>query len=72
MSTERWSVDEGKRIEAPKVDAFLADVAEVCRRHGMSISHEDGHGSFIVTDFDEGNLDWLGGASVKLGPPAES
>jgi ribulose-5-phosphate 4-epimerase/fuculose-1-phosphate aldolase len=49
----------GEHGEAPDVDAFLAEVVEVCRRHGMSISHEDAHGAFEVVDFDEGCAEWL-------------
>ena len=45
---------------------FLEEIGEVCRKHGYSIGHEDGHGAFIVRPFDEGYLEWLGHAIVKL------
>jgi hypothetical protein len=51
------------------VDAFLAEVIEVCRKHGMSISHEDGWGAFQVRNFSESDADWLKEATDKTEPP---
>lgn len=67
--SERWIDELGDRGEAPEVDAFIADVIAVCRRHGMSIGHEDGHGAFKIEDFDDSNSQWLGEAfdARKLG-----
>lgn len=46
--------------ELPAVDAFLEEINEVCRKHGMSISHEDTHGAFIIDRLDdERDLEWL-------------
>ena len=53
--TERWIDEIGGRGEAPDVDAFIRDVVDVCKRHGMSIGHEDGHGAFKIEDFDDLN-----------------
>lgn len=39
--------------------AFLSDVEALMRKHNVSISHEDGHGAFILDDFEESNLEWL-------------
>ena len=39
--------------------AFLADLEALMRKHNVSVSHQDGHGAFILEDFDEGNLAWL-------------
>jgi len=49
------------------VDAFLAEVIEVCRKHGMSISHEDGWGAFEVRNFNESDAEWLKEATDKTG-----
>jgi len=46
-------------VSNPKVEAFLNEVVEVCKRHGLSIGHEDGHGAFRVEDYDETNTEWL-------------
>lgn len=72
---KRWDVDtEGRklrtdreknlRVAMPDVDAFLEEVIEVCLKHGMSISHEDGHGAFIVENAKETNFAWLRAAAV--------
>ena len=45
--------------DSPAVDAFLSDLVEVYRRHGMSLAHEDGHGAFIVEPLSEANINWL-------------
>jgi len=59
-----WDLKARKNIKPPdNMTAFLNDINEVCKKHGMSISHEDGHGSFIITKYDEENIKWLFGAS---------
>jgi len=45
---ERWNSYLQKQADNPAIDAFLADVVAVCKRHGMVLHHEDGHGSFEV------------------------
>jgi len=55
----RWSKRVGGEIDTPKVDEFLKDIEEVCQRHSMTISHEDGHGAFIIEPFNEDNIKWL-------------
>lgn len=62
-ATKNYStvVREGKRVEVPEIDVFLAEIAEVCKKHDMSIGHEDGHGAFIIgrlADHDG----WIDGA----------
>jgi hypothetical protein len=47
------------RRESPDVDKFLEEVLLVCRKHGMTISHEDSGGAFKVEGPSEFNLDWL-------------
>lgn len=62
---KRWSDLEGKYIESENVDKFLEDVIDVCKKHGLSISHEDQHGGFEVEAISDVNLNWLMGASDK-------
>lgn len=54
---KRWS-DQGE-IENPKIDAFLEEIMEVCKRHGLAISHEDAHGGFEIVPLEQGDLPWL-------------
>ncbi len=44
---------------SPRARAFLEELVEVSRRHGLSLGHEDGHGAFLVEDLKERNLEWL-------------
>lgn len=64
---KRWNSNKREHVENPKVDAFLAEVWEICRKHGMSIGHEDGHGSFIIQPLDAKNQQWLFEAADETG-----
>ena len=56
---KRWKTTEDRDVENEKIDAFLAEVIEVSKKHGLSIGHEDSHGGFLVHKFSQGNADWL-------------
>lgn len=56
---KRWINRLMDDAEVPAIDAFLADVEAVCRKHGFSLSHEDGQGAFEVEEFRESNIEWL-------------
>lgn len=47
-----------------RIDAFLAEIVEVCRKHGLSLSHEDRHGCFEVERLDDDFIEWLNDARV--------
>lgn len=54
------------KSETPdEVKAFLLEVAEVSNRHGLSISHEDIAGTFLIEKYDRRNIKWLCSASYK-------
>ncbi len=38
---------------------FLQELKLLCMKHGKSLGHEDSHGSFIVEEYYEDNVDWL-------------
>jgi hypothetical protein len=59
LPVKRWDVVKNENVENPKIDAFLDEVIAVCRKHGLSITHEDGHGSFEVSPFKEDYAEWL-------------
>jgi len=50
----------------PEVEAFLTDIFAVCRKHQLSIAHEDGHGAFLIEEFKEYNLEWLDEAALNI------
>lgn len=58
-ATKRWHPASGKHIENPAIDAFLAEVITVCKKHNMSLSHEDYHGAFEVKPYDASCSAWL-------------
>lgn len=60
----RWKngkmLEGGRRVENPKIDAFLAEIEEVCKKHGFHISHEDGQGAFEIVNYEVGS--WIDAA----------
>ena len=55
-----------RNVKSPKVDAFLFEIAEVCKKYQLSLSHEDRHGGFIIEKYNDCNLEWLTGASINF------
>ena len=51
----------------PNHDAFLDEIEAVCKKHGLSISHQDFQGAFIIEPFDPRNMEWLRQADHKPG-----
>jgi hypothetical protein len=64
---KRWNTTQHAEVESAKVDAFLADVLEVCKKHGLSISHEDGHGAFEIVAYNDYYVEWLSNAHDATG-----
>jgi len=44
------------------VTFFIKEVQDICRKYQISISHEDGHGLFILTDYNDLYIDYLNDA----------
>jgi hypothetical protein len=42
-----------------RVQEFLEAVIALSKSRGLSISHEDGHGGFLVAEYDESLSRWL-------------
>ena len=61
-----WNQKLHKNVPSIQVDMFLAEIEATCRKHNLSISHEDGHGSFIIEPLDEGHITWLKDAATTL------
>ncbi len=59
VQIKRHRVGKFEPVENKKVDAFLKEIIEVCKKRGFSLSHEDTHGAFIVEEYDEDNIQWL-------------
>ncbi len=51
----------------PRAAEFVYHYTRLCRRFGLSLSHEDGHGSFIITNRTlQENIDWVSHALVQI------
>ena len=62
--------DYGKRkeVETPQeVIIFLEEIEQVCRKHNLSISHEDGQGRFIIEKFNERLMEILKDPGIDFG-----
>jgi hypothetical protein len=59
-----WDRTIGEMREMPeRMEQFLEDIKKMCKKHNLSISHEDYHGVFLIEEYDEDNIEWLFGAS---------
>lgn len=47
-------------------DQFLNEIKKVCKKYNLSISHEDCHGSFIITAYDDSYMSWLSDAKLDI------
>ena len=61
---ERWNSSAATFQEDTRIDGFIEDIINTCRKWGLSISHEDVQGAFIVEAFNEASNDWLREASI--------
>jgi len=59
---KRWTLADDKDLENERIDKFLEEIIEVSRRHGLSLSHEDRQGKFVVQKYSQDNAEWLIGA----------
>ena len=42
-----------------RIKNFMREYEELCIRHGMSLSHEDYQGAFIIDEYDKDNVEWV-------------
>ena len=48
------------------VDAFLSEIESVCKKHNMSLGHEDNYGAFLISEYSDENIEWLKDASLEF------
>ena len=64
---KNWDCSKNEYVETSKeLKRFLKDIENVCKKHGYSISHEDGHGAFEIEKYSDDNIDWLRNANICL------
>lgn len=49
-----------------KIKNFLDDIVKVYKKYNLTLSHEDGHGAFIIDNYDEYNIKWLYDALINI------
>ena len=60
MEKNTWDVQKERYIDTPKeMSDFFSEIEEVCRKHGLSIAHEDYQGAFQIVTYDEKNISKL-------------
>ena len=42
-----------------RIKQFMKEYEELCIKHGISLSHEDCQGAFIIDEYDEDNVEWV-------------
>ena len=57
--------DENNLYKEVNTDNFFKELEQLYRKYNISISHQDGHGAFILEEFDQFNLDWIKSAEVQ-------
>ena len=48
-----------KNTKEEKAKAFIDEIIEVSKKHGLSLGHEDIGGNFEVHNYDERKIEWL-------------
>ena len=47
------------------IEGFLKDYNDICKKHNVSLAHEDCHGAFIIQEYDEENIEWVESALIQ-------
>lgn len=57
---KRTWFDPAKAKPSPvPIVKFLRDIITVCKKHNLSIAHEDNGGAFLVEEFKRENILWI-------------
>ena len=62
---KRWNANTNTYTEDKDVDAFLHEIIKVCKKHNMSIGHEDSQGAFEIYRYDKKLSEWLKSAMIR-------
>jgi hypothetical protein len=53
-----------------ELDEFFDDLEAVCKKHHVSISHEDDQGAFKIVQYSEFYMQWM--RAARYHPPVEA
>ena len=42
-----------------RIKNFMKEYEELCIKYGISLSHEDCQGAFIIDEYDKNNVEWV-------------
>ena len=42
-----------------RIKNFMKEYEELCIKYGISLSHEDCQGAFIIDEYDKDNIEWV-------------
>lgn len=45
---------------------FMGELFDLYKKYNLSISHEDDHGAFIITEYTDENKRWIENASLEI------
>tara|TARA_R110002072_G_scaffold303042_1_gene491771 strand:- start:6036 stop:6203 length:168 start_codon:yes stop_codon:yes gene_type:complete len=54
-----------KKTDKEKAQAFIEEIIEVSKRHGLTISHEDSQGLFEVNKYNNFDIEWLKDFTIR-------
>lgn len=62
-----WDRNLDREVEmSPEEQAFLDEIEEVSKRHGIALGHEDSQGAFVLVPCNVPNIDRLRAAQSML------
>jgi hypothetical protein len=59
VNVKRFNSQIKDFVENKEVDSFINEILTVCKKHGMSISHEDTHGGFSIVKYKDSYAEWF-------------
>lgn len=64
---KRWEINLGREVITPiYVEKYLDEIDKISKHYGLSISHEDSHGAFIIEKYNKLNIKWLNDCLLNL------
>jgi hypothetical protein len=45
--------------QKPQVKTFIEEIIDVCKKHGLSIGHEDTQGAFEIKEYNTDDIEWF-------------
>lgn len=61
---KRFKSGTGKQFDDARANAFMAELLELCWKHGVSIGHEDTQVGFLLHPWSPENEKWLNDAGL--------